>query len=419
MPRMPFEQATSCRACHGALSLVLDLGAQPPANALLSSPTDAEIKIPLALARCQDCGLIQLTHTVAPELLFRNYLWVTGTAAGTQHYSKEFCQQTLARLTLCRRTVADKLKVLEIASNDGTFLARFKECGHRVLGVDPARNLASKACAQGIPTLAEFFDKTYAASLVQSEGEFDVVFARNVLPHVPDPQDVVQGMALCLNDTGVGAIEFHRADVILKELHYDSIYHEHVCYFSLHDLTRLVRNAGLCAFDVMPSPISGGSWVVYFSRRRQAPSVALQAALASEDKLGIAAAVTWAQFAQRCLQHKADLGAAIKSLRTQAAAIVGYGASARSATLLNFCGIGANDLSGIADANPLKQGLYAPGSHLKIAAPERLFAQLPDVVLLLAWNFRAEIVERLRNEFHFHGPVLAPLPGLPHWVEEP
>src|SRR5687767_12701243 len=219
-----YEPAEYCRICGQDLELIFDLGSQPPANALRASRREALPNIPLAIARCVSCATIQLTQTVDPGYLFRDYVWVTGTSKGATEYSRRFREHVEARAKRGR------LSVLEVASNDGTFLARFKEAGHEVLGVDPARNLARAAADAGIPTRAEFFGTDFARSLRAAAGPFDVVMARNVLPHVPQPADVIAGISHCLSQEGLGAIEFHRADIILDELHYDSIYHEHVFY---------------------------------------------------------------------------------------------------------------------------------------------------------------------------------------------
>jgi hypothetical protein len=291
-----------CRVCEStAIAPVFDLGRQPLANSLRRDKSAVLETFPLAICRCDECGTIQLTETVSPEILFKHYVWVTGTSDGARAYSHTFAERLSAR---CR---PGQLFVVEVASNDGTFLKPFADRGDRVLGVDPAQNIAAMAEKAGIPTVAEFFGLDVARRFVAREGTADAVFARNVIPHVANANDVVAGMAHCLSQDGTGAIEFHRADVILEELHYDSIYHEHLCYHSLHSLGFLLERFGLLPFDVATSPISGGSLVVYFSKSRRAHSAEYAAMRARERDLGIEQAEPWRDFAERCAHHRRTL----------------------------------------------------------------------------------------------------------------
>jgi SAM-dependent methyltransferase len=386
---------------------VLDLGCQPLANGLRRRVSDVVPAFPLVICRCRDCGTIQLTETVAPEVLFREYVWVTGTSEGARAYSGEFCERLLERSGPGPRFV------IEVASNDGTFLRRFAERGHRVLGVDPAVNIARLAERDGVPTIAEFFGLEVSKQIVAREGQADIVFARNVLPHVADANDVVAGMAHCLRPDGIGAIEFHRADIILDELHYDSIYHEHLVYHSLHSLARLLERGGLQPFDASTSPISGGSLVVYVSKQSRPCTERYQRLIAQERQLGIGELEPWRAFANRAREHAASLKALVADRRARGLRVIGYGASARSSTLLNFCGIDSTELEAIADRAPLKHNTYAPGTNIPIVSPAAAFETRPDVVLLLAWNFRDEILAQMRQEFGWHGEVIVPLPNQP------
>ena len=397
-----------CRICESAaIRVVFDLGRQPLANSLREASAEVLPTYPLAICRCADCGTVQLTETVDPAVLFRHYVWVTGTSDGARHYSSVFCER------LTRRCRPGTLRVVEVASNDGTFLKRFAEQGDAVLGIDPAENIAAMARSDGIPTLAEFFGLDLARRIVGRDGEADAVFARNVIPHVANASDVVAGMAHCLRPDGTGAIEFHRADVILEELHYDSIYHEHLFYHSLHSLGRLLDRFGLRPFDVSTSPISGGSLVVYFSRQARPPSSEYTAMMAREDELGVGLEEPWLEFARRSERHRALLTGLVRERLAQGKRVIGYGASARSSTLLNFCGIDARHLTGIADRAPLKHDRFTPGTDIRILPPERAFALDPDVVLLLGWNFRDEILGQIRDSLGWHGEVIVPLPGDP------
>ena len=402
------ETLRTCRICDStAIERILDLGAQPPANGLRRDRAASLPAIPLVLCRCTACGTVQLTETVSPEYLFRNYVWVTGTSQAARDYSAVFYERLAARCRPGRRFV------LEVASNDGTFLQRFREGGDSVLGVDPAENIAAIARQQGIPTLTEFFGLTVARDIVAERGPADAVYARNVISHVANAKDVVAGMAHCLSDSGTGAIEFHCADAILDGLHYDSIYHEHLFYHSLHSVGRLIGQFGLMPFDVTESPISGGSLVVYFSKDERVPTSAYSRTLARERALGIGEDGPWREFARRCHAHRAALLALVEARKLAGKRIIGYGASARSSTLLNFCGIDHRHLDLIVDRSRLKHELYTPGTDIRITDAAEGFIRHPDIVLLLAWNFRDEIVAQIQADQGWHGEVIVPLPGDP------
>ncbi len=403
----------SCRLCGGKhLETILDLGSQPPANSLRASLSETVPTVPLVLCRCDACGVVQLTETIQPEFLFSQYVWVTGTSKGAQAYSQKFRDEMLKR-------VGGKAGfAVEVASNDGTFLRPFNESGVKVLGVDPAQNIAAQATKDGIETVAEFFGVAAATKVTAKHGKAQAVFARNVLPHVPDPRDVIAGMSECLADDGVGAIEFHRADTIVRELHYDSIYHEHFFYYALRDVEGMLKQTGLTAFDVMPSPISGGSWVVYFTRTPRAPTAAITEARQNETALGLDKAEGWRAFAKACRTHRETFTRMLREGRAKSQRMVGYGASARSSTLLNYCGIGRQDLDAVFDKSSYKHGKFTAGTNLPIVSPEEGFKTRPDRVVLLAWNFTDEILDDMEKSFGWKGPVLLPLPGEPKWIRE-
>ena len=406
------ETLRSCRLCDSAkIEIILDFGAQPPANSLRQKKEEVLQTVPLVLCRCEQCGTAQLTETVSSDYLFRHYVWVTGTSKGAQDYSRVFCDR------LVSHSRSGKLFVVEVASNDGTFLKAFKGRGDVVLGIDPAENIAALASNAGIPTMPEFFRLDLAKQIVEKQGKADVIFARNVLPHVADAKEVVAGMAHCLKSDGTGAIEFHRADIILEELHYDSIYHEHIFYHSLHGIEALLNQFGLQLFDVTESPISGGSLVAYFTKDARAQTKELGSMLHREFVLRINDSAPWQKFAQQCGQHKLALQALVEQEQGRGRRIIGYGASARSSTLLNYCEINNRHLELIADKNELKHGRFTPGTDIPIVTPEEAFATKPDTVLLLAWNFKNEILQQMSSDYGWHGSVIVPLPGNPTVIE--
>lgn len=406
-----FESITACRVCRSEqIQTVLDLGEQPPANSLRNRLEEALPVVPLSICRCHDCTTVQLTETVRPEYLFKNYVWVTGTSATAKDYSRRFFEESVGRCG------AHPLFVVEVASNDGTFLRQFREKGHRVLGVDPAENIARIAQEQGIATWTEFFGRDVAGKIVREHGHADFIFARNVLPHVENAHDVVAGMGHCLSAKGTGAIEFHHAQCILDGLQYDSIYHEHLLYLSIRNLCYLLEQHGLWAFDLIESPISGGSIVLYFSKDRRAPSRAFTQKLEAEDRNSLGSQETWERFARGCFAHREQLVEILDKEIARGSTVVGYGASARSSTLLNFCGIDDRRLACIADQNPIKHGRYTAGTDILIVPPEDALSRKPAAILLLAWNFRDELLAILRDRHRFHGRVIIPLPNNPEVI---
>jgi C-methyltransferase C-terminal domain/Methyltransferase domain/Putative zinc binding domain len=402
------QRLSHCRSCGGTqLQPAVNLGEQPFANSLLYSMDEGEKRFPLELCYCETCSLVQLTYTPDPRDLFSNYVWVTGTSSTARREAVRFCEGALAR------TTSKPNLVIEIASNDGTFLRPFQAKGIEVLGIDPAKNLADQANAEGVPTVCAFYGEEAAHSIRDERGAADIVFARNVLPHVANLQSFLRGIAISIGDQGLAVIEVHDGGKILEGLQYDSIYHEHLCYFTLKTLEALLRRVGLQVVDVDVGPIGGGALLVFARKQgvRSKPSVALFAA--REEAAGANSFASWKAFGKRVRQHRNQLSALLIERAGCGRRTVGYGASARSSTMLNFCGVTPEVVSEIADAAPLKQGLFTAGTRIPIRSPDDVFASTPDTVLLLAWNFRDEIVDLLRRTYKFRGQVIYPLPGQP------
>lgn len=409
---LPYRRAEACRICSEPdLEQVLGLGDQPLANALLANPQQQEGVAPLDLLRCESCAALQLGVTVEPAILFRDYVWVTGTSPATLEHCAWLAERIIEH-------VGRGARAIEMASNDGTFLGELQSRGMTVLGVDPARNLAEFANERGVETLPEFFDSAAAAEIRASRGPYDVAIARNVLSHVPDPRESVAALAHCLGPLGVAVIEFHRADVIARELHYDSIYHEHTMYHSLKSMTSILEGVGLQPFDVLPSPISGGSWVLFAARAdaSRGQTTRWSQAWADEESSGVWSAATWHEFADRVADHQAALRHEVAGRAAAGQVVVAYGASARSSTVLNACQLSVRQITSIADGNPRKQGLFSPGMRIPIEAPGLAMARRPDAILLLAFNFRSEIEGILRREA-WNGDLIHAFPNRVEVVE--
>lgn len=403
-----YYNISNCRVCESKeLKHVLSLGDHPPANSLRSNIDTQLPNIPLSLVRCNQCTTIQISVTIKPDYLFKDYVWVTGTSQAAKEYSVRF------RDELTNRCKSKRLFVIEIASNDGTFLERFKSAGHNVLGIDPAENIARLANDRNIQTLVGFFGLNSAEIIVERYGLADCIFARNVIPHVENVHDVISGIARCLADDGVGAIEYHYAKTILEEIQYDSIYHEHLCYHSIITMSSLLEKHGFIVFDIIDSPISGGAVVLYFSKTQRTVTQALRNKLEIEKSTSLGSQHKWDEFAMRCQKHKTILKEIITNELANGSKIIAYGASARSSTLLNYCEINYQHLLCIADQNPIKENKYTPGSSIKIVNPAMAFKKVPNVVLLLAWNFKKEILHILKTQYQFKGKVIQPLPNEP------
>lgn len=402
-----FEVSSACRI-SGSSNLVdiLNLGEQPLANSLRENISDNEVKVPLTLAFCQESALVQIKETVNKELLFSHYVWVSGTASTTREYADKLCGQIIKIASLGKKDL-----IVEVASNDGTFLKPFVNAGFiNILGVDPARNIADIANGQGIRTLAKFWNKKLAEEIGREYGKAKVIMARNVIPHVSELIDVMAGIETLLADDGVGVIEFHYALEILEGLQYDSIYHEHLCYFSIASINYLLKSLGLNLFHADLSPISGGALVVYFSKKARTPSDFLAKLIQNEKDKKINTLERWKDFAQKCLKHREKSWEILSSFSNKT--IVAFGASARSATYLNFCGIGYKQIKGIVDNNTIKQGKFFPGSAIPIISFSEGLKINPDLMFILAWNFKDEIIKKCK-EAGYKGKFLIAFPNEP------
>ena len=402
---MIYQNINKCRLCNSnKLTKILNLKKQPSSNALRTSLKHKEHYIPLSILFCNNCKIVQLSSTANPKYLFNHYVWVTKTSKSAKEYANIFCDRVL------NKTKANSI-IVEIASNDGTFLKPFKKRKRTVLGIDPAKNIARMAKSDGINTIPVFFNSKCALKIAKKYGKADVVFARNVIPHVKDIHSVIKGMANLLSDKGIGIIEFHYSKIIQDELHYDSIYHEHLFYFTIKTLMTLCDKYGLFAFDVDKSPISGGSVVLYFSKLKKNSSVALKKMINTERIKKVNTLAKWSSFAKKSIKHSENFKSKIKNLKKKHK-LIGYGASARSSTLLNFCGINNKMISRIIDKNKLKRNKFTPGSSIKIVSFDDEIKNISkyDLVVILAWNFKKEIIEDLKIN-KFKGKFLLPLPN--------
>jgi SAM-dependent methyltransferase len=399
----------ACRAC-GADGLVeiLDLGETPLANRLLlpDRASEPEPRLPLRVAFCGGCTLVQLLHTVSPEVLFGEYLYLSSFSDEAVDHARRHAEELVAALGLGSGSL-----VVEAASNDGYLLQWFQRAGVPVLGIEPARNVARLANERGIPTRARFFGLECARELRAEGLVADVVLGNNVLAHVPDPGGFVEGAALLLREGGIVEFEFPYVGALVEGLEYDTIYHEHLGYFSAHAVEALFRRRGLVFTDVRRLPIHGGSLRVTGAREADAAGRArVERLLAEERGRGMTSVGYYAEFGERVAALRAQLVELLAGIRAAGGRIAAYGASAKGSTLLNTCGIDGELLDYVVDRSAVKQGLLTPGTHLPIHPPERLLQDMPGHVLLLTWNFAGEILEQQAEYRRRGGRFILPLP---------
>ena len=403
-----YHRRETCRACGGTgLEPVLDLGDQPLANALLRSPADfaTEAVFPLELAFCRDCSLVQILDVVDPEVLFGHYLYVTGTSETIAEHNERYAEAVIAKLGLAGSDL-----VAEIASNDGSLLSCFKSRGVRVLGFEPARNIADMARARGIETVSRFFDRDAGPSIGASFGRAKAIIGNNVFAHVDDPVGFLAGCRDLLTDDGLVFIECPYALDMLERGEYDTIYHEHLSYFSVTSLARVAESAGLSIESVERVSVHGGSIRTAF-RKGGVHGAQPQSMMAMEQVEGLTTLARWQDFGRAAAQNRHDLLEMLRALIASGKSVAAYGAPAKGNTLLNYCGIGVDVLPWTVDRNPLKVGLFTPGMHLPVLAVDTITERRPDYLLVLPWNFADEIMRQQRDYADAGGRFIIPIPN--------
>ncbi len=400
----------TCRSCGSThLASVLDLGNLPLANGLVAAARQdlPDPRHPLHLVRCESCSLAQLRDTVPPEELFTHYAYFSS-------FSDTMLQHVRALVAglVKTRSVGPQSTVVEVASNDGYLLREYKATGARLLGIEPARNIADEAERQGVPTLREFFNTEVAERLAHDGWRADIIHAHNVLAHVPDVNGFVRGLAILLGEDGVAVIEVPYVREMVDRCEFDTIYHEHVFYFSLSSLTALLARHGLVVDTVQRLPIHGGSLRILASRvpgRQKDGSVE---ALLSAEGAWVREPRYYDSFRERVVALKSVLRDVVLGLRARGKRIAGYGAAAKGAILLNYAGLGREAVDFVVDRSPHKQGLLMPGVRVPIEAPSVLVTKRPDYTLLLAWNLEAEVLAQQQEYRRLGGRFIVPVPDL-------
>ncbi len=400
-----------CRGCSGILQQVLLLGQMPLANSLVD-PRDfaqSQARFPLTLTVCRSCSLVQIAETIDPELLFRHYVYLSSNSPAFVAHAAD-----LVRRLIPKRGLDSTSLVIEIASNDGYLLQHYRGAGVGVLGIEPAEEIAEVARRRGINTETEFFSLDLAVRLRARGLLADIVHANNVLAHVADLRGFLAGIATILKPGGLAIVEFPYLLDLIDRLEFDTIYHEHLCYFALTPLKSLIAGAKLQLVDVERLSVHGGSLRLFIAHAdAEAPGPAVARMLSDEERWGVRDPATYHRFADNVRALAPRIRGFLAGLRQDGNAIAAYGASAKGATLLNYCGIGADLVDFVVDRSPWKQGLAMPGVRLPILATEELLRRRPAYALLLAWNFATEIAAQQREYLNSGGRLIVPVPE-PH-----
>ena len=403
----------NCRHCHHPLQHVfLDLGFAPPSNAYLNQEDlgKPERYYPLKLFFCEHCWLVQTEdYAQADELFSPDYAYFSSTSTSWLAHAKSYTDMISERLGLNRSSL-----VIEVASNDGYLLKNFVASGIPCLGIEPTASTAAAAEKLGIPVLREFFGEALAKKLAAEARQADLILGNNVYAHVPDINDFTAGIKAALKPGGTVTLEFPHLMRLLEQTQFDTVYHEHFSYLSLYSVASIFRGAGLRIYDAEELPTHGGSLRVYGCHaedgRDTSPAVARL--LEEEKSRGMRDKEIYLQFQARAERVKDDLLLFLIEQKRAGKKVAGYGAAAKGCTLLNFAGIKPDLLPYVCDAAPSKQGKYLPGTHVPILPPEAIRERKPDIVLILPWNIRAEVMQQMAHVREWGGKFAVAVPAI-------
>lgn len=403
----------NCRFCSKPLQHTLvDLGGSPIANDYLTPEqlNRAEKFYPLHTYVCDHCLLVQLEEVESPDHIFGDgdYAYFSSFSESWLRHAKAYTDLMVERFGFNENS-----QVVEIASNDGYLLQYFVEKGIPVLGVEPAGNCAKAAIEKGVPSVVKFFGVQTAKELVEDGKQADLLLGNNVLAHVPDLNDFVGGMKIALKPSGVITMEFPHLLQLMQQNQFDTIYHEHFSYFSFLTVEKVFATHGITLFDVQEIPTHGGSLRIY-GRHTENTNLAVSERVTQLKEKEIAAGLdqipTYLSFGEKVKETKRKLLTFLIEAKRQGKSIVGYGAPAKGNTLLNYCGVGVDFIDYTVDRSPHKQGLFLPGTHIPILAPERIAETKPDYVLILPWNLREEIMSQMAYVRDWGGQFVVPIP---------
>jgi SAM-dependent methyltransferase len=403
--------AAACRFCGAPLrKTFVDLAMSPLCESFPSAAelNRGEVYYPLHAYVCEECFLVQLEQYESPENIFSDYAYFSSFSDSWLKHAESYCSKMKSRLNL-----GEKSLVVEVASNDGYLLQYFVKQNVPVLGIEPAANVAKVAVEKGVNTMVNFFGAQLANELVASGRSADLVLGNNVLAQVPDLNDFVEGLKLLLKPEGVLALEFPHLLKLMELNEFDTIYHEHFSYFSMLTAVRILEAHGLRIFDVEELASHGGSLRLFAARAESKShplSPKVQEVIAQERKAGLDSLAGYDQFAAQVKQTKWTLVEFLLAAARDGKAVAGYGAPGKSATLLNYCGIGKDMIQYTVDRSPYKQGRFLPGTHIPIFHPDKIKETKPDYVVILPWNLKDEIVSQLQYIREWGGRFVVPIP---------
>lgn len=397
--------ALKCKVCTSQnMHKFLSLGMMPLANQFVRKEelNKEQSYYPLDVYFCEECFFVQIGYVVDPKVLFKDYIYVSSTSETLKRQFKEFADDVKAR-------VKKNSFIVEIASNDGTLLKNFH--GYRILGVEPASNIAKIAVSNGIPTLNKFFNAKTAKEIVRKYGKADAVIGTNIFAHIPDLNNFIDAVKILMNEDGFAVFESPYLADLMGKMEFDTIYHEHIYYLAVKPLLLLFKSHGVNLFDIKRTKMHGGSIRFFVGNGKYKKEKSVDELLFLESKMGLGKRMAYDDFASKVVKLKIRLNDLLGRLRMAGHSIAGYGAPAKGNTLLNYTGLGNEILDYIVDKNALKQGLYTPGKRIPIFSPDVLLKERPDYMLILAWNFADEIMENLKKYKERGGKFIIPIPG--------
>ena len=399
-----------CRICKNKkLEKILDLGEMPLANAFLDKNqlSQKEISYPLRVVWCKSCGLLQIDEIVPPEILFRNYVYVSGTSEALRKHFEGLATEVVTNFKLNSESL-----VIDIGSNDGTLLKEFKKVGPKVIGIEPAVNISKSAQEEGITTVNDFFSENIAKKIIKDNGKADAITATNVIAHTNDLDKLLKGVSHLLKDEGIFVIEVPYLVDLLEKVEFDTIYHEHLSYFALRPIKIFFDEHDFKIIDIKRVKIHGGTIRVFVSKKKSRYNINknVNQLILLEKEKKIHEVMAYRKFAERVEKLKEDLVGLLQKLKSENKKVIGYGAAAKGNTLLNYYHIGPELIEFIADLSPMKQNKFTPGTHIPVYSPERIYEIKPDYMLILAWNFADEIMKQQIKFKEMDGKFIIPVP---------